>query len=140
MTTIEQFVKDFMDIQYGVQRDHPGRRTPNAALCHVLHRDLGLGETPRDDAEEMSEAVREAEAEAGITDEPLSANDLDFTVEHAQLHAFLDLIRADAMRKGSSVSELIAAMFIIGRRYGMREAAEAFGSFDAGDSYDTEVK
>lgn len=130
MTSFEDFTAQFMEIQEGVIRDH-GIGHDRSPLCHVLHRDLGLGETPRDEDSEFMVAARER---LGDQFDPA---DLDFTLEHEQLHSFLSSVMHDALRQGVGVPELIAAMLIIGRRLGLREAAQMLGDFSTDDTSQT---
>lgn len=118
--TFEQFIEQFMVIQNDVIRDHSGEGGRITSICHVMHRDIRLGETTRDDAEESVARVKE------MTGEDVDPTIIDLTEEHALLHKFLAKIKMEAMMTGTSPDELMATMFVIGRRYGMREAAEMF--------------
>jgi hypothetical protein len=122
MTTFQEFVEQFLDIQHDVIRDHAANDEGHIEpLCHILHRDLGLTQTPAEDAEEIAEHYRQAGA---------SPTDIDFTDEHRLLHAWLGKVHIDALRNMVPPTDLIAVMFLIGRRYGMREAAKAFATLD----------
>lgn len=115
MTDIQRFRQDFVDIQRGLMRDYPD----TSAVCHMLHDDLGFGHTPREDAEERAAMLSET------TGETADIDSIEFTEEHAQLHSFLAAIKAQAMIIGASMDQILATMFIIGRRYGLKEAAGA---------------
>lgn len=117
MQTMEEFLADFMAVQEGIARDYPEL----GSACHMMHRDLGLNQTTDEGSETAFEAVREAYGdEVG----ELAPESLDFTKEHRELHALLAQIRAEAMIGGVSPDQLIATIFIIGRRMGMKEAAD----------------
>lgn len=128
MITFEEFANAFSEIQDGVLRDYTEEDGTKSPLCHIMHRDIGLEETPHEAAAEVAEALRKA-GQLGHTE-----SSLDLTEEHAQLHGFLHTVRMQAAVKDVSTEQLIMAMFVIGRRYGMREAAEMFSAgFDADD-------
>lgn len=118
MTSIAEFKQEFIDIQRGIMRDYPDE----LAVCKMMHEEIGLGRTPLDDAEERAEALSE---ESGS---PVDADSLDLTQEHAALHGMLEAIKIQSMMIGTSVDQVLATMFIIGRRYGMREAAGSLGT------------
>jgi hypothetical protein len=127
MITFDQFATDFMAIQQDVIRDHTDD-TGTAALCKIMHRDVQLAETPDDHAEEAAQQASE------LAGKEISASDLDFTVEHHQLHMLLRRVGFDGMLAGLHPTDMLAAMFVIGRRYGMREAARALDSFNSDDA------
>lgn len=112
--TFDEFAEKFVSVQHDLMRDNGGA----SSLCKVMHRDLRLGETPSADSDEWAERARAL----GTAD--ADPDMLDFTEEHVALHMFLEHLRVEALMRGVSASEVLAAMFVIGRRYGMREAAE----------------
>ena len=129
--TVDQFKQTFRAIQNDAIRDNPNAR----GACQILHNDLGLGATPTDDAEELA-AARTAELrEQGLVDDDftLEATDLDFTVEHAELHRMLEGIIAVTATMGITGDQVIAMALLIGRRMGMKEAAEMTGAIDFSD-------
>lgn len=122
--TIKQFIEEFQDVQRDMLRDYtnpedserPGILPP----CHMMHRDLDLGATQPDDAEERAAALEER---IGITVRP---DDLDLTIEHRQLHEVLRQAQLQMTLGGMHAAEMLASMFTIGRRMGLREAAASF--------------
>jgi hypothetical protein len=112
MTTFEEFSATFTDVQRDLTRDYPDI----TAICHMMHKEIGLGETPREGAAELAEAM----STEGETVDP---DALDLTTEHAELHAFLRQLQAAGVVAGASEEQMLATMFVVGRRVGMRDAA-----------------
>ena len=120
MISFDEFVDEFMQIQGDILRDHGDEAGHMQALCKVMHRELGLTETYN--AEMALEFERLTGMESGG-----DGHELDLTTEHGQLHSLLKSVARDALIAGLSSDGILASMFIIGRRYGMREAAKAMG-------------
>ena len=115
--TMQDFVAEFIEVQDGIMRDYPESR----GVCQMMHHDLGLGQTKREDADEQAERVAE------MIDDPeieVDGDSLDFTVEHKELHEFLRQVMMEATIAGAAPDQLMATMFIVGRRMGMRGAAQ----------------
>lgn len=122
-TNMKDFVEEFIEVQNGIMRDYPDSR----GVCHMMHQDIGLGQTKREDADEQAERVAE------MIDDPeieVDGDSLDFTVEHKELHEFLRQLMMEATIAGASPDQLMATMFIVGRRMGMREAADMLSPSD----------
>jgi hypothetical protein len=132
MISFDDFLTQFTDIQVGLMRDYGDEVTK---LCRVMHREIGLAQTKADDADELVARLSEQYGDGREID----ANDLDFTQEHKLLHGLLDRAQLDAALGGASPSTLLAAMFVIGRRYGMREAAAAFDSLSTDDTSEAQA-
>ena len=122
MSTFEQFVADFRDVQEGILRDY-GNEGERVELCEVMHQELRLGQTPVHDAQERS-ALLQAN---GMDIEPDS---IKLTEEHLALHGLLQQIRVEAAASGFSADELVAVLFSIGRRFGLKEAADLMEADD----------
>lgn len=113
-TTVKDFNQALHDLMEKVIEDYPDIGA--GALCHMLHKDLGLGTTPRANAEE-----RRAElAEQGVE---IEEDALDLTVEHRELHVLIAQLLQEGLVLGLSSDQLLAMMLLIGRRYGLAEAA-----------------
>lgn len=121
MTTMDDFIAQFTDVQRDVIRDNGAGDGKIDALCHILHRDLGLPETPMADDDPLAEALIASGAEPGS---------IEMTVEHAQLHDFMLGVATEARMSGMGITNTLTALFLIGRRYGMREAAQALATLD----------
>lgn len=116
-TTMKDFIAEFIEVQDGIMRDYPDAR----GVCHMMHQDIGLGQTKREDADEAAERVSEMLGEEYVE---VDSDSLDFTEEHKELHEFLRQVMLEATISGASPDQLMASMFIVGRRMGMREAAQ----------------
>lgn len=106
------------DIEEQVEAEH-GKKTPP---CEILHRELGLPETPKDDADEIIEKFRSQEHPID-----LDADSIKLTIEHEQVHEMLNRFVVEGMMKGADGAQLVALMLVIGRRMGMREATMLLG-------------
>lgn len=132
--TFDKFKEDFRALQSAALRDNPDAR----GACQILHRDLGLGATPVENAEELAVETTEKLRKQGVLEEgvELTADDLDFTEEHAELHRMLEGIVALGPAMGIPGDQLLAMALLIGRRMGMKEAAEMtsidFSDWDGG--------
>lgn len=116
MDTVRDFRRAVEDLQDSITAQH-GRRTP---YCEILHRDLGLPENVREDAEE----VRARAAEAG---HPLEEGSIKLTIEHEELHEALRRFVVDSMSQGQDAAQFGAQMLLIGRKMGFQEASKWLG-------------
>jgi hypothetical protein len=117
MNTVRELRRLVEDLSDDIQVQH-GRRTPP---CEVLHYELGLPhETPRDDAEKVAAKAREQ-------GEELEEDSIKLTVEHEDLHEALRRFVVNDMSQGMDVAQMAAHMLTVGRRMGLREAAQLFG-------------
>lgn len=119
---IETFMSTFRSVQEAAARDYPDAR----GACQILHKDLDLGATPIEGADEKAAETTARLKEAGIieADFELSPDDLDFTIEHARLHALLRGYAAQSRMLGLDEEQTLALAILVGRRMGMKEAAE----------------
>jgi hypothetical protein len=125
--TPEQFIAKFLEVQEGIIRDYFAGGNKAAALCHVMHHEIGLThDTPADDAADAAELM------SLLTGEDVSADALDLSEEHLQLHGFLNAVAADAAKTDTPIDALLALIFVIGRRMGLNEAAEMIDTHLAG--------
>jgi hypothetical protein len=125
--TPEQFVAKFLEVQDGLIRDYFAGGIKAAALCHVMHHEIGLThDTPANDAEETAEILR------ALGDDEATAEMLDLSQEHLTLHKFLMSVAHDAVQTETPIDALLALMFVIGRRMGLNEAAEMIDAHLAG--------
>jgi hypothetical protein len=122
MNTFEQFLADFRSLQEGLTRDY-AKDDERVELCEVLHQELRLGQTPVHNAQERSALLKTE----GVDVEPDS---IKLTEEHVALHGMLGGARREAALMGFSNDEFVALMFAIGRRYGLKEAADLMDADD----------
>jgi len=132
-TSIEAFRKEITALQEDILRDYPGAdpdvvaEDPDAAtgMCQVLHYDLDLPQTVADNADKVRETIEKN------TGKPVEDGALELTQEHQELHQWLYLILTDFAKLGAlspaGLPQVLATMFVLGRRYGLREASQAFG-------------
>lgn len=120
MTTVKQLSAALQEIEDDLELQYPEDPVAKEPVCHILHRELGLGATPKENVEQLVEQARAAYKKIEREDlaERVSPDDLEFTVEHTQLHKALKRIMVDAAVDGDDV---ISKVFILGRRYGQRE-------------------
>ncbi len=123
MISFEVFRTMWDEVQDGILRDYDNDDA--VPMCEVMHKELDMSATPVHDAHERS-----ALAKANGVD--IGADSIKLSEEHANLHdVLLGSIRS-AMEHGLGGEQLVAAIFTIGRRYGMREAAQMMsGEFNA---------
>lgn len=126
MISFDTFKNEFMSVQADMIRDHGDEDGHVPAPCKIMHRELGLTETP------SQEAIDYYERLTGGKDAP--EGELYLTEEHVQLHTMLEQATIEGAMAGITSDGLLASFFLIGRRMGMREAAQAFGSLDAVDA------
>lgn len=119
METVREFRRVVEDFTDAITHDY-GRRTP---FCEVLHQDVGLPQTIREDADQ----VRAQAAQNGIE---LDEDSIKLTIEHEELHEALRRFVVDSMSQGQDATQLAAQMLIVGRRLGLQEAAQLFGTND----------
>ena len=133
MQTFEQFRDLFSQISDDIKAQYvpADEDEPTQPMCHILHRELNLGETRIADAEKQAEKTRAQYEKLGLPAEHIDVNNLDFTEEHAKLHDFVRRYLFEAKYQGVDSESLAMALLTIGRRIGLREAAQAFG--DLGD-------
>ena len=112
-----EFNEELNEVQEAVIREYGSDEGLPMPFCHVMHLELGLGQTPVEDAEERAAKLSEE------TGEEVSPDMLDWTVEHAHLHELIRSIMMVALQSGVSGTNLLADMFVVGRRMGLREAA-----------------
>lgn len=110
----ETLKKTFLGLQADLSKDYPD--VNGNAICQMMHQDIDLDRTPRPDAEELADKWEEEHGEE------VDPESLDLTVEHAQLHAFFQALIMQSMMTGVSGSQLLALLFVIGRRWGLKEA------------------
>jgi hypothetical protein len=134
-TTPEQFRAQFLDIQEDIRRDYdPDPESEEITMpsaCHVMHRDLGLGQTQREDAAEVAARLSEERGEE------IDPSSLDFTEEHVKLHGMLDSLMVPMAMTGMPPEQLLALVFAVGRRYGLREAS---GALENADDWSEDLK
>lgn len=128
MRTVEGFRENFTKLTEAVISEY-GKDTE---VCEVMHQDLGFGQTPRDDAEELATTIREESK--GKVDIP--ADSIKFTEEHTALHEFLRRAQFEAQYAGLGPQQLAATFFVVGRRMGLQEAAQLLSGGDEGSSDD----
>lgn len=120
--SFEEFIAEFNAVQETLQRDYESS-DEHMAVCHMLHRDIGLDET-RPPEDELEDALERIES---VTGERPDDDILDLTVEHHQLHEWLRAIKIEAAVQQVPVDQLMATLLLVGRRLGMREAARWVG-------------
>lgn len=126
--TAEQFEQRMQMIGHALHEEHDTART----WCIALHKDLGLGATlPEQDVlEEMASRLDTT------VEEMLSETDgeVDASIEHAQLHRWLEGLPMAAAAAGTGGAQLVAMLMLAGKRLGQIEAAQAlsFGE-ESGD-------
>lgn len=120
MTTVKQLSAALQEIEDDLELQYPEDPVAKEPVCHILHRELGLGTTPKPNVEQLMEQAREAYKKINREDlaERINENDLEFTIEHEQLHKALKRLIVSAAVDGN---DIISKVFILGRRYGMRE-------------------
>lgn len=116
MQTVRELRRTIEDLSDNLSAQY-GRHTPP---CEILHGEFGFGMTARDDAESVQAQAKEQ----GIVIEDESVK---LTVEHDDLHEALRRIVLDSMSQSQGADQLAAAMLVVGRRIGLREAAELMG-------------
>ena len=132
MQSFEQFADAFNEVSKQVRAQYKDEEHGNPPVCHVLHREIDLQATKPDDVEEQVERVRRMFAAQSMSEEQvgnITEDDLDFTEEHRKLHGFFARFINEAQFQGISPEEIAMTLLLVGRRMGLREAAEAFGSF-----------
>lgn len=125
--TFNEFLTKTLEIEEGLKVEYLSDGDERVAGCQILHREVGLDQTKDDRAESAVERLRAMGVEA-------DADSLDFTQEHAKLHEWMHRMIFEGQMRGIGGVEMLAMMFVLGRRWGMREAAQMFDSF----STDTE--
>ena len=101
---------DALEAQYGTSTKTPA--------CEVLHFELGIpAVTQRPDAAKMREALKEQGVE-------VEEDSIKLTEEHEEFHRFLRRTVMNLMAEGGDAPQLAAQMLAVGRRIGMREAAD----------------
>jgi hypothetical protein len=123
MLTFEEFQAEFSEIWKQIGSQYEYGDDSREALCKVMHRDLQLGETPDDGI------IERYVEEFGERPEG-TVHELDVTEEHGRLHNLVRQFIMGGTIAGLSDDQIGMAMFVIGRRWGMREAANAMGSID----------
>lgn len=123
--SVSEFIQDFIKTQEGLIRDYPSTdslsEVSNEPVCTIMHRELGFGETQDPKAEETARLLSEQEGrevDPGI---------IDLTTEHHELHTFLRQLQMEALLNGAGPDQLLATMYVVGRRQGMAEAARMLG-------------
>lgn len=122
----EEFLQKFSEARDGIMRDYEREDGAVLAACHVMHLELGLDQTPAEDAEERISTLKEQ----GVLSEDWTNNGVDFTDEHRALHEFISAYVQHAAISGMPVTQIMAEMFVIGRRMGLSEAASSLGEVD----------
>jgi hypothetical protein len=122
MQNVQDLQRELLVIQEAVAREY----TEDHALCHILHRELGLG-TTKPEPEVLEEALDRIRETTG--EEP-DEDALDLTVEHHDLHILLRTIKLEAAMAGIGIDQMMSSLLILGRRLGLREAAAMMGITD----------
>ena len=104
--TFDSFIEVFTQVQEDLIRDH-GHDAPH---CEILHRELRLNQTARDDAEQVA------------SEHGLKADNIKLTTEHEELHRLLAAFYVWAQLLPPD--QFVAAAMLVGRRLGIREANE----------------
>lgn len=125
----EKFVSTFNEVSQAVRAQYTPEEGSAPPVCHVLHRELDLPATQVDGAEEEAERAARVLTAQGLVEqaEAIDASDLDFTHEHRKLHGFVARYLNEARFQGIAPEDVAMSLLIVGRRLGLREAAEAFG-------------
>lgn len=123
METVKQLRRDIEDIEDMLAAQH-GKHTPS---CEVLHLELGLPQTQRDDADAV---IERAQAQAGEQRIDLEPDSIKLTIEHEDLHELLRRVVVDSVSKSEDATLLAARMLAVGRIMGMREASGLLGGND----------
>jgi hypothetical protein len=118
--TSEQFEAHVEQAMRSVTRDY---EDSNAAMCVVLHQDLGLDQTPQpqDEIDAKIEAFKERYGEDWQEAVDRANQGLDLTEEHRHLHGVLDGLMGGAMMTGMDPA---AMLLVVGIRLGRILAAE----------------
>ena len=121
METVKELRRLIEDLGDDLNGQH-GKNTP---YCEILHRELGIPETRKEDADTIIEKVRKKEIDpADLFGDDYESDSIRLTVEHEDLHEMLRREAVDAMTQGMGPDQIAAKMLSIGRRMGLREAAE----------------
>lgn len=123
MITFREFAEVFTDVQKNAMSTYMDDHGMSPYPCEILHRDFQIEETPSPNAEQT---VHHIAAVLGIPVENVDTNAhaIKLTEEHEQIHQLLQNVKYDAMRGGLQAEQMIAAALVIGRRMGLREAAQ----------------
>lgn len=121
--TVKELRRLIEDISEQVEAEH-GKKTP---YCEVLHVELGVPQTPKDDADTIVERLHHEHPEIDLDEASIK-----LTVEHEEVHELLNRFVVDSMMKGADAAQLAALMLVIGRRMGMREASMLLGGDEFG--------
>ena len=118
MDTVKELRRAVEDTTDDLIQQH-GRKTP---MCEVLHVELNLPQTLKDDDEvqKMLKIAEENHVE-------LEDDSIKLTIEHEDLHEALRRFVVDSMSQGMDATQLAAHMLVVGRRMGLREAANLLG-------------
>lgn len=129
MQSFEQFVNTFNEISQQVRAQYSDEETGAPPVCHVFHREIDLEHTTPENVDEQVDRVKQMFMAQGLTEqaEAVDPEDLDFTEEHRKLHGFVARYLNEARFQGISQADIAMSLLIVGRRMGLREAAQAFG-------------
>lgn len=116
MDTAKELRRTVEDISDELAAQH-GTETP---YCEILHFELNLPQTRRDDWEKMMERFKKNEVD-------IDEDSIKLTTEHDQLHETLRRFVVDSMSQGMDAAQLAAQMLAVGRRLGLAEAAAMLG-------------
>lgn len=117
METVRELRNEIEDTVDALEAQY-GDKTP---FCEILHFELGLPQTRKDDADTIIAKARE---QAGIE---VPEDSVKLTNEHDELHRVLRREVLGVMSESADVSQVAAQMLVIGRRIGLREAAALLG-------------
>ena len=124
--TFRQLRDVVRDVMAGLRREHQGEeRMPD--FCVLLHEDLGLGEDQLDD--ETIERMKHLLLGMGGKEEDLpEPGTIRTTHQHSELHAWIQALAMELTTMGLEDDQLLAALVLIGRRWGKMDAAKLLSS------------